>query len=486
VQQLSGLDGAFLTMESGTVFGHVGSVCILDTRTARHRLTLRHVTRVIESRLPLVPLFRRRLVTVPFGLDQPYWVDDPDFDIEFHVRSLALPSPGSDAQLAEQVAALHARPLDRSRPLWELYLITGLSGRRAAIYSKIHHAAIDGVSGGDVMTAVLDLTPEGRPAPEEQPFEGEPQPGAPWLLGRSAATLATQPVRAVRLATELARSVPGLAVAARPLAERIARGHSPALMSGAGLRAPVTPFNGLISAHRRWATADLPLAEVKEVRRGTQLTVNDVVMALCAGTLRRYLAGHDALPRAPLVAAVPVSVRRRDQAGTYGNKISLMLTALPTQLEDPVERLRVMHRALRVAKDQHGAIPAGLLGDVTEFAMPALVNQAWRMTARLRLFERVTPFNLIISNVPGPSVPLYFAGAELLAIYPVSAITDGQALNITVMSYAGSLRFGLVACRETCPDLGRMAQGLRLELDALLKSRRAAAEVPGAEWLASG
>ena len=227
MQQLSGLDGAFLTMESGHVFGHVGSVCILDTRTARHRLTLRHVTRVIESRLPLVPLFRRKLVAVPFGLDQPYWVDDPDFDIEFHVRSLALPSPGSDAQLAEQVAALHARPLDRNRPLWELYLITGLSGRRAAIYSKIHHAAIDGVSGGDVMTAVLDLTPEGRPAPEEQPFEGETRPGAPWLLARSAATLATQPVRAARLATELARSVPGLAVAARPLAERIARRPPP-------------------------------------------------------------------------------------------------------------------------------------------------------------------------------------------------------------------------------------------------------------------
>ena len=165
MQQLSGLDGAFLTMESGTVFGHVGSVCILDTRTARRRVTLRHLTRVIESRLPLVPVFRRRLVPVPFGLDQPYWMDDPDFDIEFHVRTLALPSPGSDAQLAEQVAALHARPLDRSRPLWEMYLITGLSGRRAAVYSKIHHAAIDGLSGSDVLTAVLDLTPGGPPGP---------------------------------------------------------------------------------------------------------------------------------------------------------------------------------------------------------------------------------------------------------------------------------------------------------------------------------
>ena len=292
MQQLSGLDGAFLTMESGTVFGHVGSVCILDTRTARHRLTLRHVTRVIESRLPLVPLFRRRLVAVPFGLDQPYWVDDPDFDIEFHVRSLALPSPGSDAQLAEQVAA-PARPAARPQP--------------AAVGALPDHRA-QRPPRGDLLQDPPRRDRRGvrrrRDDRRAGPHPGGPPgarassrsrarrgPGAPWLLGRSAATLATQPLRAARLATELARSVPGLAVAARPLAERIARGHHPALMSGAGLRAPVTPFNGLISAHRRWATADLPLAEVKEVRRGTQLTVNDVVMALCAGTLRRYLAG---------------------------------------------------------------------------------------------------------------------------------------------------------------------------------------------------
>jgi len=166
VQQLSGLDGGFLAMETRSVFGHVGSVCIVDAKSARSRLTLEHFTRVIESRLPLVPLFRRRLVTVPLGLDHPYWIEDPDFDIEFHIRELALPAPGNDRQLSEQVARLHARPLDRSRPLWEIYLISGLAGGRAAIYSKIHHAAIDGVSGGDILTAVLDTSPQGRPLPE--------------------------------------------------------------------------------------------------------------------------------------------------------------------------------------------------------------------------------------------------------------------------------------------------------------------------------
>ena len=190
-------------------------------------------------------------------------------------------------------------------------------------------------------------------------------------------------------------------------------------------------------------------------------------MALCAGALRRWLQLHDALPAAPLVAAVPVSVRTKDQRGKYGNQVSMMLAALPTNQSDPGERLGAMHEAMRAAKDQHGAIPAGLLADVSQFAMPALANQAWRLSAKLRLFERVNPFNLFVSNVPGPNVPLYFAGAELLAYYPVSAVVDGQGLNITVMSYRDNLYFGLVACRQLVPDLDVMAGFLRDELGAL-------------------
>jgi WS/DGAT/MGAT family acyltransferase len=473
VEQLSGLDGAFLAMETRTVFGHVGSVCIVDAGVAHgdSGLTLEHLTRVIESRLPLVPLFRRRLVTVPFGLDHPYWIEDPGFDIAFHVRELALPAPGNDGQLTEKVARLHARPLDRTRPLWELYLITGLSGGRAAIYSKIHHSAIDGVSGGDILTAVLDVSPKGRELPAVEAFKGEPRPYPTWLLARSAVTLALQPMQAVRVATDLARSIPVLANAlGLPLAQRLAGKERGDLVYQKGLRAPVTAFNAPLSSERNVAFTDLPLAEVKKLRGGHHragLTVNDVVMALCAGALRRWLLLHDALPAAPLVAAVPVSVRTRDQKGTYGNQVSMMLAALPTNLSDPGDRLGVMHESMRAAKDQHGAIPAGLLADVSQFALPALANQAWRLSARLRLIERVNAFNLIVSNIPGPRVPLYLAGAELLAYYPVSALVDGQGLNITVMSYRGNLYFGLVACRVLVPDLDVMAGYLREELDAL-------------------
>ncbi|HEX7537024.1 MAG TPA: wax ester/triacylglycerol synthase family O-acyltransferase [Dermatophilaceae bacterium] len=477
MEQLSGLDGWFLAMETDSVFGHVGSVCILDDKVTPgtdSQLTLEGITRLIESRLPLVPIFRRRLVTVPLGLDHPYWIDDPDFDIEYHVREIALPSPGNDRQLSEQVARLHARALDRSRPLWELYLITGLSGGRAAVYNKIHHCAIDGVSGGDILTAVLDLSPEGRPMPEVEVFEGQRAPDSTWMLGRSALALAQLPVRAIRVAADLARSIPGLAnTVGPPLANRLTGKDHDDLLSQTGLRAPSTPFNAPVSPHRRWAFTDLPLADVKSLRAGTDLTVNDVVMALCAGALRRWLELHKALPTAPLVAAVPVSVRTKEQDGSLGNKVSMLLAPLPTNLSDPGERLAAMHEAMRSVKDQHGAIPAGLLADMTQFAMPALANQGWRLSAKLRLMERLNPFNLFVSNVPGPNVPLFYAGAELLAYYPVSALFDGQGLNITVMSYRGNLYFGLVACPLLVPDLDVMAGFLSAELQELTAAANA-------------
>lgn len=477
MKQLTGLDGAFLAMETHAVFGHVGSVCVL---APSDDFALEHLTRAIEERLPLVPLFRRRLAEVPLGLDQAWWMDDPDFDIEFHVRELALPRPGSERQLTDQVARLHARPLDRSRPLWELYLISGLPEGRVAIYSKIHHAAVDGVSGGDILSALLDISADGRPLPEATVFTGEDPPGALDLLGRSAASALRQPAHALRVAARVARSVPAVASVWRgPLVSAVAsrlprtvtRLIAPAapVLPGVRLRAPRTPFNAPITPHRRWAFADLPLAEVKTVRAATGLTVNDVVMALCTGALRQWLSERDAVPDAPLVAAVPVSIRTEDQRGAMGNQVSMMLAALPTQLSSPAARLAAVHEAMLAAKEQHGAIPARLLADVSEFAPPVLANQAWRMSARLRLFERAAPYNLIISNVPGPSVPLYLAGAELLAYYPVSAIFDGNGLNITVLSYRGMLYFGLVSCRELVPDLDVLATYLRSELDVLLK-----------------
>lgn len=474
MQQLTGLDAAFLAMETSSVYGHVGSVCVLDPSTAPEPLTVERLQSVITQRLHLVPPFRRRLAEVPFGFDQPYWIEDPDFDIEFHVRELALPAPGSDRQLAEQAARLHARPLDRRRPLWELYLISGLSGGRMAVYTKVHHAAIDGVSGNDILAAVLDLSPEGRDLGEVPPWECDDVPGPVPLLARSALNLAGHPVRAARLTAQLARSLPGLAVSpARPrlpVVDRLLprRGTS-AVLSQTGLRAPRTPFNRPVGPHRRWAFCTVPLADVKAVKNAAGATVNDVVMALCAGGLRRWLADHAALPDGPLVAAVPVSVRTAEQKGKGGNRVSTMTAPLPTHLGDPAGRLLHCHEAMRAAKEQHGALPADLLSDVTQFAMPALAGQAARVAARLRLVEWLSPFNLIISNVPGPNLPLYYAGARLLSYYPLSAIADGQGLNITVMSYEDGMHFGLIADRDLVPDLDRLAGYLVDELEELQK-----------------
>ncbi len=467
MQQLTGLDAAFLALEGSAMFGHVGSLCIIDPTTAGEPLTLERLCRLVTSRLPLVPPFRRRLVPVPFGLDMPYWIDDPDFDIEFHVRELALPAPGNDQQLREQVARLHARPLDRARPLWELYLISGLSGGRLATYTKVHHAAIDGVSGNDILGALLDVSPQGRELPfVEWPHESEP--GSLSLLARSVVSMARQPIRATRLSLELLRTAPNLLrSSARPRLPLVDRDPG-AMLSRSGLRAPKTPFNAPITAHRRFAFCELSLSDIKKVKNAAGMTVNDVVMALSTGALRRWLEDHDALPPSPLIAAVPISIRTAEQAGTAGNRISGMMAALPTQLASPLDRLQVVHESMLEAKEQHGALPADLLSDVTQFAIPALAGQAARLNERLRLLERANPFNLFVSNVPGPNVPLYFGGAELVAYYPLSAIADGQGLNITVISYRDSMFFGLIACRELVPDLDAMADYVREELATLL------------------
>jgi diacylglycerol O-acyltransferase / wax synthase len=471
MQQLTGLDAAFLAMETPSVYGHVGSVCVLDPSTAPEPLTVERLTEVIESRLHLIPPFRRRLVTVPFGLDQPYWIEDPDFDIEFHVRELALPEPGDDKQLAEQAARLHARQLDRRRPLWELYLIHGLQGGRVAIYTKVHHAAIDGVSGNDILTALLDLSPEGRPLDEPPAWESDEPPGAVEMLARSAVALTRQPLRAARFSYGLLRSLPALAASpARPqlpVIDRLLGRDRNVLLSSTGLRAPATPFNRSIGPHRRWAFRSLPFESVRAVKSAAGVSVNDVVMALCAGALRRWLTDRDALPASPLIAGVPVSVRTHEQKGTHGNRVSSMIAPLPTHLAEPKDRLRAAHDAMRAAKDQHGALPADLLADVTQFAMPALAGQAARLSARLRLVERISPFNLIVSNVPGPNVPLYYAGAQLVSYLPLSAIADGQGLNITVISYGGQMHFGLIADRDLVPDLEDLADALAAELDEL-------------------
>src|SRR5256885_14340884 len=311
MRQLSGLDSVFLALETTNSTGHVGGVCLLDPSDAPRPLDLAGLTELIAARLPLVPVLRRRLLEVPLGLDQPYWVDDADFDIEYHIRELALPSPGSDAQLTEQVARLHARPLDRRRPLWELSLIPGLAEGRIAVYSKFHHAAIDGGSGAELLTVLLDLSPHGRELPPAEPFSAEKPPSGARLATRAAARLAWRPVQTVRLAGELVRVIPTLAPAVGSFLGGLLglnRGDGEVIATSAG-RAPATPFNKPITPHRKVAFRSVSLDDVKKVKNAFGVSVNDVVMAMCAGALRRWLADHDALPPGALVAMIPVSVR---------------------------------------------------------------------------------------------------------------------------------------------------------------------------------
>jgi diacylglycerol O-acyltransferase len=470
VQQLTGLDAAFLALETANTTGHVGGVCVLDPRSAPQPLTLALLTDVLGERLPLVPVLRRKLLNVPLGLDQPYWIDDPDFDIEYHIREIALPRPGSDAQLTEQVARLHARPLDRSRPLWEIYLITGLARRRAAVYTKIHHSAIDGASGAELLTVLLDLTPDGRDVPAAAPFTPGKPPGAAALAVLAAARLAWRPVQTVRVTNEMIRVVPTLAPALSRFVGGMLglnRGDGEIITTTLG-RAPSTPFNRLVTQHRRVAFRSVDLDTVKTIKNAFGVSVNDVVMAMCAGALRRWLAKHDALPDQPLIAMIPVSIRDPAGKGALGNKVSAMLALLPTNVPEPGRRLEIVHAATKLAKSQQAAIPQGLVDQVSDFAPPALTARAARVVFATGLLHRLPPFNLTISNVPGPNVPVYLCGAKLLAHYPVSVITDGQGLNITLVGYLGQLHFGLVSCRELVPDIEALADFLADELDVLL------------------
>jgi diacylglycerol O-acyltransferase / wax synthase len=479
VRQLTALDQQFLALEDARHFGHVGALAVLDPSTAPGgTVTLADLQTLIAERLPLVPPFRWRLAEVPFDLDYDYWVDDAEFDLDFHVRELALPPGAGDHELAEQVARIFARPLDRSRPLWELYLIHGLPDGRVAVMTKIHHAVIDGMSGNEIQGALLDLAADGREPPPPLSEAADSRPGELEMLARGVMGLPRYPVRLLRSVPRALPnvaevpslgSIPGLKPAGR-LAARAQRmlGGGSRIVGRQDLVPPRTSFNGRISAHRRFVFGQLSLDEVKEIKNRFGVTVNDVVVAICAGAVRRWLIEHNELPAEPLVAQIPVSVRKESQQGTYGNRILLMTAPLFTDEHDPVRRLQKTHEALAEMKERHKALPAELLQDANQFIPPAVFSRAARLTFSLASSRRGRPaWNLVISNVPGPQFPLYMAGARLEANYPISVITDGMGLNITVMSYCGSLDFGIVADREQMPDVWSLIGSLGEALDEL-------------------
>jgi WS/DGAT/MGAT family acyltransferase len=366
--------------------------------------------------------------------------------------------------------------LDRARPLWELYLIHGLEGGRVALLTKIHHAVVDGMSGAEILGVLLDLAPEGREAPPPVSNGAGPMPGQLEMLARGLAGLPKYPLRVLESLPKalpnieevgIYDAIPGareLARATRGIQNRLGLGGD--VVERKQMIPPVTSFNGRVSAHRRLAIGRIPLDAVKAVKNELDCTVNDVVVSICAGAVRRWLIEHDELPEEPLVAQIPVSVRTTEQQGTFGNQIMLMSAPLFTDIPDPVQRLERTHDALGDMKARHRALPAQLLQDATNFIPPAVFSRAARLTFALSSNGRPT-WNMVVSNVPGTQFPLYCVGAQLVAIYPVSVVTDGMGLNITVMSYCGQLHFGIVADRNMMPDVWSLIGWLQEELDAL-------------------
>jgi WS/DGAT/MGAT family acyltransferase len=468
VKQLSGLDASFLYMETPTTYGHVNGLGIYR----RPEPDFDPFTAVRERFASLVghiePL-RRRVVPVPFGLDHPYWVDDPHFDLDYHLRQMALPRPGNDQQLADQVARIIGRQMDRNHPLWEVYVIEGLSEDRWALLTKFHHATIDGAAGVILLQLLTSLEADAPWPYEPKDWAPEPVPSASELLKLTAARLAANPAKTARLQLRLVRglaeaaglsSVSGWATRSRQAIATVAGSSQQAATVSQQLRkvvlpatpAPPTPWNRSVGPHRRLAMRSVALDDIKQIKNATGGTVNDVVMAVCAGALREYLVGHGALPDSPLRAMVPVSIRTGAESDPWTNRVSAIVAQLPTDCDDPVERVARCRAAMAEAKRQFDLVPADMLAAATDTLSPVVATAAVRLVARLS--DRVTlPANVVISNVPGPRQPVYFASAALERYIPVSTITNGIGLNIPVHSYLDRLDFGLVADRDLVPDL---------------------------------
>jgi WS/DGAT/MGAT family acyltransferase len=489
VKQLSGLDASFLYMETANTYGHVNGLAIYERPEGDfdpYQAAYERFDALIGRLEPM----RRRLVEVPLKLDHPYWIDDPDFDLNYHVRHIGLAPPGGADQLAEQVARIVGRRMDRSRPLWEAYVIEGLADGRWAMLTKTHHATIDGAAGVLLLGLLTDPAPD-MPVPEHVDWVGEAVPSDRELLERTMRHLAVNPVKGMRLSLRMLRnlaeaagvdSVSAVVAQARDALKSMAIGgaiDTPEPVHRVRIPlspAPPTPFNRAVTPHRRFAMRSTALGNIKALKEATGCTVNDVVMAICSGALREYLLRHDALPEAPLRAMVPVSIRTGEEEDPWTNRVGAIIADLPTNCDDPIERLRRCHEAMQEAKLQMDVLPAEDIAELAQVAPPLAATAAMRLQSRLRLADRMNlPVNVVISNVPGPRNALYFAGAKMTNYIPVSTIADDMGLNITVHSYLDKLDFGLIADRELVPDLWDLVD-LHIDEIAVLF------EATGAEW----
>jgi WS/DGAT/MGAT family acyltransferase len=464
MERLSGLDSSFLYLETPTLHMHVAMTLVLDPRTVPGGYQFERMRDLIATRIKCEPVFRRRLVEVPFRIGHPVWVDDPDFDIEYHVRRAALPAPGGIRELGELAGDIAGQQLDRDKPMWEMWFIEGVEGGRIALVAKMHHSTVDGVTGAALLSVLFDL--------EADPAEQAP-PGVTVVDGRVpsgfelvAGALAAGAVRPFEIGYDVLRTC------ARLFDVRRVRRHHDARSSGPKaalpLSAPRTSFNASISRRRRISYAAIALDDVKRLKNAAGTTVNDVVLAVCAGALHRFLHDGDELPDRPLVAVVPVSVRADDVA-KGSNQVSAMFVQLPTHLVDPGARLAAIREGTKSAKDEHNALGADLLLNWAEYAAPNVFHTAARFYTGMGLANRHRPIaNLVISNVPGPDFPLYLGGAELEASFPLGPVMDGMGLNVTIMSYRGVLYWGMIACPDVMPRAWDLAAAVPAALDELL------------------
>ncbi|MFF0813991.1 wax ester/triacylglycerol synthase family O-acyltransferase [Rhodococcus sp. NPDC003318] len=459
MERLSGLDSAFLYLETPTQLLHVCALVVLDVSTIPGGYHHETFVAELSERVRAVPNFRRRLFDSTFNLDHPAWVEDPEFDVDRHLHRIAVPAPGGRDELAELCGHLASRKMDRTVPLWEMWVIEGLADGSVALLAKLHHANVDGVTGAGLLAHLCSLTPD-APLPDPDPdARGAGDGSLVDLTVGGLLGFASRPLR-------MARALPGGVTLLPRWIRRARRGEA----MPAPFTAPRTSFNGAITGHRTVAYAQLDLAAVKAVKNAFGVTVNDVVLATVAGALRRYLADRDELPGDPLVAMVPVSVHDvSDRPGT--NQFSGMFTQLGTHVDDPAARLSQARDHNMIVKSHNASLGATLLQDWSQFAAPAVFGGAMRAYGSLRLAERhpvVT--NLIVSNVPGPPIPLYLLGARVSALHPMGPIFHGIGLNVTVMSLDGKLNVGLVSCRELAPRLWDLADALDPALETLVEA----------------
>jgi diacylglycerol O-acyltransferase / wax synthase len=458
--RLSPLDASFLYLEEPTTPMHVGSVAVFDPPEGGFDYPA--LVSLIEQRIGLVPRFRQKVRTVPGRVANPVWVDDADFDATYHVRRSALPRPGSDAQLRELVGRLMGRPLDRSRPLWEMYLVEGLENGRVAVITKTHHAMVDGVAAVDIGTVILDAGPTPREVPRDD-WRPKAAPGTVGLLAGAVGDLVRRPTAVVETARVTAGDV-------RATTGRVTGAALGLLAAGrtAVKSAPASPLNATIGQSRRFGVARTELDDYKLVRKAHGGTVNDVVLAVVAGALRTWLLtrGEPVLPSTTVRAMVPVSVRAEDSSG--GNRVSSYLVDLPVGESSPIVRLARVSYEMRGLKDVHQSVGADVLVGLSGFAPPTIHSLGARVASSLS--RRL--YNVVVTNVPGPQFPLYAGGARMLEVFPVVPLAKGQAVSIGLTSYDGGVYFGMNADRDAMSDIDVLGQLIEESLAELVETVR--------------